>query len=92
MRRTLFRVTVGSMVAVLAAALAGSALAQHGHNYGPRTAFRAGGLGPGGLLAGGGMMFGGPGAFGSAGSDKARLPDRLAMFLEPFLGLHFASS
>jgi hypothetical protein len=72
MRRTLFRVTVGSMIAVLAAALAGSALAQHGHNYGPRTAFRAGGFGPGGLLAGGGMMFGGPGAFGMRGFEMGR--------------------
>jgi hypothetical protein len=71
MRRTLFRVTIGAMVAVLAAALAGSALAQRGHDYGPRTAFhgfRAGGLGPGGLLGGGGMMFGRPGGFGARGA------------------------
>ena len=67
MRRTLFRVTVGSMVAVLAAALTGSALGQHGHGFGPRMAIRAGGFGPGGLMGGGGMMFGGPGAFGMRG-------------------------
>ena len=68
MRRTLPRVTVGAMLAVVAAALASSAFAAHGHGYGPRMGmqgFRAGGLGPGGLL-GGGAMFGGPG-FGGPG-------------------------
>jgi hypothetical protein len=67
MRRTLVRVTVGATVAVLAAALAGSALAANGH--GPRLAFhglRAGGLGPGGLM-GGHVFFGGPGGFGVRG-------------------------
>jgi hypothetical protein len=66
MRRTVFRVTVGAMVAVVAAALAGSALAANGHGYGPRMgfhAFRAGGFGPGGPM-GGGIFFGGPGGFG----------------------------
>jgi hypothetical protein len=70
MRRTLFRVTVGAMVAVLAVAIAGSALAQHGHTYGPRLGFqvfRAGGFGPGGPMGGGGMMFMGPGGFGMRG-------------------------
>ena len=65
MRRTMFRVTVGAMVAVVAAALAGSALAANGHGYGPRMGFhvfRAGGLGPGGM--GGAFFFGGPGGFG----------------------------
>ena len=66
MRRTAFRVTVGAMVAVVAAALAGSALAANGHGYGPRMgfhAFRAGGFGPGGPM-GGAFFFGGPGGFG----------------------------
>jgi hypothetical protein len=70
MRRTLFRVTVGAMVAVVAAALAGSALAAGGHGYGPRmgfhAAFRAGGFGPGGPM-GGGFFFGGPGGFAVRG-------------------------
>ena len=66
MRRTAFRVTVGAMVAVVAAALAGSAFAANGHGYGPRMgfhAFRAGGFGPGGPM-GGAFFFGGPGGFG----------------------------
>jgi hypothetical protein len=69
MRRTLVRVTVGAMVAVVAAALAGSALAAKGHGYGPRMAFqgvRAGGFGPGGPM-GGGFFFEGPGGFGMRG-------------------------
>lgn len=69
MRRTLTRVTVGAMVAVVAAALAGSALGAGGHGYGPRMGFhgfRAGPFGPGGLL-GGPMFFGGPGGFGIRG-------------------------
>ena len=70
MRRTAFRVTVGAMVAVVAAALAGSALAAGGHGYGPRmgfhAAFRAGGFGPGGPM-GGGFFFGGPGGFAVRG-------------------------
>jgi hypothetical protein len=68
MRRTVFRVTVGAMVAVVAAALAGSALAANGHGYGPRMGFhvfRAGGFGPGGPM--GGVFFGGPGGFGARG-------------------------
>jgi len=67
MRRTRFRVTVGVMVAVVAAALAGSAFSAHGHGYGPRMGFqgiRAGGFGPGGGPMGGAMFFGGPGGFG----------------------------
>jgi len=63
MRRTVFRVTVGAMVAAVAAALAVSALAAGGHGYGPRMGFhgmRAGGPGPGGLMMGGPMFFGGP--------------------------------
>ena len=66
MRRTAFRVTVGAMVAVVAAALAGSAFAANGHGYGPRMGFhvfRAGGFGPGGPM-GGAIFFGGPGGFG----------------------------
>jgi hypothetical protein len=69
MRRTLIRVTVGAMVAVLAAALVGSALAQHGHGYGPRMGFRAGDFGPGGMMGGGGMMFMGPGGPGMRGFE-----------------------
>jgi hypothetical protein len=68
MRRTLFRVTVGALVAAVGAALASSAFAAHGHGFSPRMGvhvFRAGGFGPGGLM-GGGMMFGGPG-FGMRG-------------------------
>jgi len=75
MRRTLFRVTVGSMVAVLAAALAGSALAQHGQGYGQRMQFHgflAGGFAPGGPMGGGGMMFMGPGGFGPRGFGIGR--------------------
>jgi hypothetical protein len=66
MRRTLVRVTVGAMVAVVAAVLAGSAFSAHGHGYGQRMGFqgiRAGGFGPGGPM-GGAMFFGGPGGFG----------------------------
>jgi hypothetical protein len=69
MRRTLFRVTVGAMVAVVAAGLAGSAFAAKGHSFGPRMGFhgmRAGGFGPAGLFGGGPMMFG-PGPFGARG-------------------------
>ena len=69
MRRTAFRVTVGAMVAVVAAALAGSTLAANGHGYGPRMgfhAFRAGGFGPGGPM-GGAFIFAGPGGFGMRG-------------------------
>jgi hypothetical protein len=57
------------MVAVVAAALAGSALAANGHGYGPRMGFhvfRAGGLGPGGPM-GGAFIFAGPGGFGMRG-------------------------
>ena len=68
MRRTLFRVTVGAMVAVVAAALAGSAFGAGGHGFGPRMGgfqgLRAGGL-PGGPM--GGMFFGGPGGIGIRG-------------------------
>jgi hypothetical protein len=57
------------MVAVVAAALTGSALAANGHGYGPRMGyhvFRAGGFGPGGPM-GGAFFFGGPGGFGMRG-------------------------
>jgi len=69
MRRTVFRVTVGAMVAVVAAALTGSALAAKGPGYGPRMGyhvFRAGAFGPGGPV-GGAFFFGGPGGFGMRG-------------------------
>jgi hypothetical protein len=65
MRRTVFRVTVGALVAVVAAALAGSAFAANGHGYGPRMGFhvfRTGAFGPGGPM-GGPAFFGGPGGF-----------------------------
>ena len=69
MRRTVFRVTVGAMVAVIATALTGSAVAANGHGYGPRMGFhvfRTGGFGPGGPM-GGAAFFGGPGGFGMRG-------------------------
>jgi hypothetical protein len=78
MRRTLFRVTVGALVAVVAAGLAGSAFAAKGHSFGPRMGFhgmRAGGFGPGAFLGGGPMMFGGPGGFGVRGFQIGRGPD-----------------
>src|SRR3954468_14757152 len=64
MRRTLVRVTTVGVLALVAAALATSAFAEHGRAYGPQMGVRGfgpPGLGPGAGGLGGAFGFGGPG-------------------------------